>query len=159
MIGGVDRLGGKLMAASIVVVLALVLAQAASAYFLQPKAVMHLNGQRFEVTIADTDKTRKRGLSGTSGLAADQAMLFINEYESRHGIWMKDMNYSIDIIWLDSLKKVVHMEREVSPDTYPTVFFPDADARYIVEFRSGTVKDKGLRIGQEAIFSGTSKRI
>lgn len=159
MISGENGLGGKIMAASIVVMLALVLAQAASAYFFQPKAVMHLNGHRFEARIADTEKARQQGLSGTADLPADEVLLFVNEYDARHGIWMKDMNYSIDIVWLDSLKRVVFIETEVSPETYPNKFFPKTDARYVVELRSGTVKDKGIHLGQEAIFSGTSKNI
>lgn len=148
------------MASLIVVVLTLVVAQVASAYFSRPKAVMHLNGQRFEAYIADTDKTRIQGLSGTSNLPGDQAMLFVYSHDSRHGIWMKDMNYSIDVVWLNSLKRVVHIETEIPPSSYPAKsFFPSTEARYIVELRSGTVKDKGIRLGQEAIFSGTSREI
>ena len=159
--GSFDKsLSHKIILAILLLALATVLAQVAGAYFLQPKAVMHLNGERFEIRIADSERTRKKGLSGTSDLPADQAMVFVFDHDSRHGIWMKDMNYSIDIVWLNSLKRVVHIETQVSPDSYPAKsFFPKTEARYVVEFRSGAVKDKGIRVGQEAIFSGTDRSI
>ncbi len=132
--------------------------QAASSYFTQPTAVLHLAGARFDMRIADTDKTRIKGLSGTLDLPADEALLFVFDYDNRWSIWMKDMNYAIDIVWLNSNRKVVDFVTNVPPDSYPSkTFFPKEQARYVIEFRSGTVKEKGIKVGQEAVFSGTSR--
>lgn len=160
MNGGVERKAKRVVIAATVFAVAVLMAQFVSAYFLQPRAVMHLAGERFEVRIADNDRTRIKGLSGTSELPANEAMVFIFDNDSRHTIWMKDMNYSIDIVWLDASRTVVDYVTDVSPDTYPNrTFSPKADARYVAEFRSGTVQAKGIRVGQQAVFSGTSRNI
>lgn len=159
MTSGEKQFGNRVVIASIILVVALLLTQMVSAYFLPAKAVMHLNGERFEVRIADNDRDRKKGLSGTNDLPKNEALVFIFDHDGRHGIWMKDMNYAIDIVWLDSERRVVHTKSGVLPESYPEVFFPDSAARYVVEFRSGIVEEKGIRIGQEAIFSGTSRQI
>lgn len=151
-------LSNKVIAIIIALIVATILAQVASAYFLTPKAILHLGEGKFTARIADTDASRIKGLSGTDSLPRDHAMVFIFEENTRHGIWMKDMNYSIDIVWLDEAKQVVDYVTNVPPSSYPNKsFFPREDARYVVELNSGVVKDKGIKVGQVAFFSGTSK--
>lgn len=159
MTSGERRLGNRVIVASIILVVALLLTQVVSAYFLPARAVMHLSGERFEVRIASNDRDRIKGLSGTDSLPKDEALLFIYDYDGRHKIWMKDMNYAIDIVWLDSERRVVHIKRNALPESYPEVFSPDLNARYVVEFSSGVVNEKGIRVGQEAVFSGTNRQI
>ena len=53
---------------------------------------------------------------------------------------MKDMNFPIDIIWIDAMKKVVHIEKELKPcDSISIcpVYTPNADALYVLEVKSG----------------------
>lgn len=139
---------------------AVLISQVVGAYFMPQTAVMHLGSHRFDVRVADTDRSRQQGLSGTTSLPANEAMVFVFDSDNRWSIWMKDMNYSIDIVWLDSSKHVVDFVLDATPDSYPTkTFFPKEDARYVVEFKSGTVKSKGIRIGDQAVFSGTSKQL
>ena len=108
--------------------------------------------QNFNLIIADSDSERVQGLSGRAELAKDEAMLFVFEESARWGIWMKDMNFAIDIVWLDEHKQVVHIERQVEPDTYPQVFTPTTDSRYVVEFPAGTVDSLGVKNGDSLDF-------
>ena len=93
------------------------------------------------VSIADTPATRRQGLSGTEELGRYQGKLFIFDEVARHGIWMKDMNYAIDILWFDAEGVLVDIREEISPDTYPDIFRPSDPALYVVELRAGTVED------------------
>ena len=97
--------------------------------------------------IARTKAERVRGLSGRAALAAGRGMLFIFPASGRHGIWMRDMNFAIDIIWLNEAKKIVHLKRSVSPDTYPESFRPSEPARYVLELSAGWSAEHGLRVG------------
>jgi len=65
-------------------------------------------------------------------------MLFVFENPGIHGIWMKDMKFPIDIIWLDKDMSVISKELNVSPDTYPQVFYPSREAYYVLEVKAGT---------------------
>jgi uncharacterized membrane protein (UPF0127 family) len=92
----------------------------------------------WRIETATTNQEQDRGLGGRSHLDQDQAMIFLFEQAGSHGFWMKDMHFPIDIIWLDDKKSIVHIEKSVSPDSYPTVFSSPTPARYVIEVAAGT---------------------
>lgn len=109
---------------------------------------VQLGGQRFEAVVLRTEATRQKGLSGSSSLPANRAMVFDFETDSMWGIWMKDMNYPIDIAWVDKGGKIVHLVQDAQPSSYPkTIFRPDVDSRYVIELASGTIKNTGVKKG------------
>jgi len=110
-------------------------------------AAVRLGTSTITAAIADTPAARRRGLSGRSSLPEGHGMLFVHSEAGRHGIWMPDMHFPLDIIWLDDRKRVVHIERAVSPDTYPTTFKPDEPARYVLEVNAGVIDKTGLTEG------------
>ena len=65
---------------------------------------------------------------------------------------MKDMDFSIDIIWLDRDRRVVHIEKNVSPNTYPDVFRSNVAAKYVLEVYSGQAGARGIGLGDQAEF-------
>ncbi len=124
--------------------------------------LLSLNSHKVAVTIGDRlvyaqvahdDASRQKGLSGTSSLADNQAMLFVFDGSGRWGMWMKDMNYSIDIVWLDGGKKVVYVQQNVAPSTYPKAFLPDRDAQYVLELPAGFTQQHSVGIGQIVSFT------
>jgi uncharacterized membrane protein (UPF0127 family) len=114
---------------------------------LKEKPVVVIAGQEITVAIANTPALQAKGLSGTKRLRENEGMLFIFAASGRHGFWMKDMNYSLDIIWLDETGRVVHLEKEVAPETYPEVFTPSAPARYVLEVNAGFAEKYDLKVG------------
>ena len=102
-----------------------------------------------ELEIVTSAGDRARGLSGRSNLPNNTGMWFVFNSDDYHGIWMKDMNFSIDIIWVDSFMKIVHIEENVSPDTYPHVFKPNITSRYVLEVPAGYVQRSGIKISDQ----------
>jgi uncharacterized membrane protein (UPF0127 family) len=100
-----------------------------------------------QADIADTFEKRVRGLSGRPTLAPTGAMLFVFNEDDRHSIWMKDMRFSIDILWLDSAYRVVDIKQEATPDSYPEIFRPSTSARYVLELPAGSVERFGVGVG------------
>lgn len=98
-----------------------------------------INGQKINLLIADTEAKRVLGLSGHAPLADNEAMLFAFPNPSDWGIWMKDMTFPLDILWLDSTMRVITSEQNVSPDTYPKVFRPTTLALYVLEASAGFI--------------------
>lgn len=99
------------------------------------------------VEIADTSEERARGLSGRDGLAEGKGMLFVFDEDGKHAFWMKDMRFAIDIIWVSRNGVIVHIEEHVAPETYPEVFAPRFEARYVVELSAGFVERYDVRVG------------
>ncbi|MEK7472289.1 MAG: DUF192 domain-containing protein [Patescibacteria group bacterium] len=98
--------------------------------------------------VADDEAERTLGLSGRDGLDGNRAMLFIFDKPDIHSIWMKDMKFAIDIVWLDEDKKVVSIDAGVKPDTYPKKFKPDTPSKYVVEFAEGRASELGIKVDQ-----------
>ena len=67
---------------------------------------------------------------------------------------MKDMNYPIDIIWIDQQKVVQYIVADAQPASYPqTTFKPDRAVRYVLEVKAGTAAQKSITIGTRAEFN------
>lgn len=106
------------------------------------------------VETATTPTERTKGLSGRQSLGSSDGMLFFFETDDLHGFWMRDTYLSLDIIWLNADKVVVHIERNVSPDSYPTIFTPPSPARYVLEIAAGRSEQLGITTGSR--FSWTN---
>ena len=76
----------------------------------------------------------------------DRGMLFVFERPSRQCMWMKDMKFNLDMIWLSPSRKVLRILKDVSPDSYPKGFCAD-DTSYVIELNSGASDKLGLRVG------------
>lgn len=100
-----------------------------------------------KIEVADSKSERERGLSGQEYIDSDQGLYFIYEDTDYHGIWMKEMKFAIDIIWISDNQEVVHIEKGIKPETFPKVFEPKIPARYVLEVGSGFVKRNGIKLG------------
>lgn len=109
-----------------------------------------IGGVPVHVEVVDTDASRAQGLSGHAPLESDQGMLFVFETDGAYPFWMKDMLFPIDILWVDAQGKVVHIEKNVAPDTYPASFTPDSPARYVLEVPAGFTDQHDIQIGDTA---------
>lgn len=107
-----------------------------------------------KVQVADTVKTRMQGLSGREQLASDEGMLFIFPFSGKHGFWMKDMNFDLDIIWTRENKIIGISENVKKPEassfaSLETVYPPEP-ADSVLEVNSGFSKANNLKIGEYA---------
>lgn len=114
------------------------------------KPVVSSKPWRYTLKAARTPVEQAQGLSDTKSLASNQGMLFINDTVDQRCFWMKDMLYPLDIIWLDSKKTVVHIEKNLSPDSYPQAFC--IDAQYVIELNAGEADKSGITDGQVLSF-------
>lgn len=114
---------------------------------LKPTRTIGLKGSTIRVAVADTPAEREQGLSGQTSLESDEGMLFVFPEDGMYGFWMKDMLFSLDMIWTDSTGKIVYMAQSVSPDTYPTDYAPSAPARDVIELPAGWAKAHNVSIG------------
>jgi len=109
------------------------------------------NGNKLNLEVVDAETTRQQGLSGRGLL--DGGMLFVFDESGRdHCMWMRDMNFAIDIIWLDESKTVIDLKQSVVPATYPENFCPTGEAKYVIELNSGDANKLELKPGQKIKF-------
>lgn len=124
----------------------------------QPKTEVIIGVQPYMLVVASDDVSREKGLSGVAKLGGDEGLLMVFEEDGLHGIWMKDMLMPIDIIWLDSSKKVIHLVRDADPElSTEVVYTPRKPSRYVIELASGSIKQHGIRLGQEIEFDPSER--
>jgi uncharacterized membrane protein (UPF0127 family) len=114
--------------------------------------IIKINDIRVRAEIADTSSLREQGLSGRRSLADGRGMLFVFNTAAQHGFWMKDMNFSIDIVWIDAGLRVAGVEKRISPETFPQIFYPPRAVKYALELPSGFSDVMGIDTGMEVFF-------
>jgi hypothetical protein len=119
------------------------------------KVRIYIGGNSFNAIVADTFFKRAIGLMHRKGLGKNECMLFIFDRPMKEGIWMANMHFAIDIVWVGSNLEVVDVLKNVEPCSSmfgcPT-HYPKRDALYVLEFTAGAVdrfnidKKKKLKI-------------
>ncbi|MCA9354841.1 MAG: DUF192 domain-containing protein [Candidatus Kaiserbacteria bacterium] len=117
-----------------------------------------IGGVAVEASVADTLSTRIKGLSDTPFLPDHVVKLFVFGVEGDHSIWMKDMNYPLDIMWVTREGEIVHIEEDVQPSTYSREnpmasqnFRSPVPSWYVIEANAGFVASNTISVGDEVV--------
>jgi uncharacterized membrane protein (UPF0127 family) len=109
-----------------------------------PKSHIKLDKTILEVQVAQTGEQKTRGLMFQKQLGYDKGMLFVNDKMQVVGIWMKNMQFALDIIWFDDQGNVVFIKKNAIPCTPvdPICSVIDGNKQltlYVLEVTSGYV--------------------
>lgn len=109
------------------------------------------------VEVAKTDEERRQGLSGREPLRENTGMLFDFDENSRPSFWMKDMNFAIDIIWIDD-GEVVAIKKEVQPEPDTpeeelTLYPAPQPIDYVLEVNAGYSEENNIEVGDSVDLS------
>jgi uncharacterized membrane protein (UPF0127 family) len=106
----------------------------------------------YRLSVVTSTSEQEKGLGGRPSLPLDQGMLFSFSGSASRCFWMKDMEFPLDIIWLSSSKKVVYIQPDAQPSSYPGIFCPSLPAQYVIELNGGQTGLKHIRVGQTLEF-------
>jgi len=107
--------------------------------------------------VAANDELRAQGLMFRSFLRPGTGMLFFFPEEGEYPFWMKNTRIPLDIIWIDSGRRIGFISHDTPPceiencPSYP----PHANAKYVLEIAGGVAKQHGLKVGDVLRFEGT----
>lgn len=101
---------------------------------------------------ASTEAEREQGLSGRTGLAADEGLFFTFDMDGIWGIWMKDMLFPIDILWIDENLAIVGVKERADPKDFPEIYKSERPARYVLEINAGAFGSSGAKVGDTVSF-------
>lgn len=120
--------------------------------YFNKQSTVAINGHVFEIDIAQEADEIEKGLSGRRDLADDQAMLFIFPQKQKLSFWMKDMNFSIDLLWIEGDRVVAYEKNMPVPmeDTpirdLPRYLSPRPVDK-VLEMKAGLIDSIGIKIG------------
>lgn len=107
-------------------------------------------GEEIPVEVADTLKKRSLGLGKRTSLKKGWGMLFVFEKRKPHRFWMKDMQFPLDIIWLDN-HRIVHIINNAKPTNSKDnneVMTSPVPVNFVLEIAAGRAAKLRLKTGQ-----------
>ena len=104
--------------------------------------------------VADTLQKQTEGLMGRSSLSSNNGMLFVFQTENYPGIWMFNVNFPIDIMWIDKGMKITDIVQNAPPCTLNcTTYLPSEKSLYVLEVNSGFIAKNKIKVGNSIIIS------
>ena len=114
-----------------------------------------INNRTFKLFVAKTDKDRQIGLSKYKKIDSTQGMVFPFSKASYYPFWMKEMKFSIDIIYIKDGKIVTIYKNVPTPkdNSNPPVYNSTAPADTVLEVNAGLSQKYNFKEGDKVNFS------
>ncbi|ADB59340.1 protein of unknown function DUF192 [Haloterrigena turkmenica DSM 5511] len=104
-----------------------------------------------EVEVADTLNERHTGLSNHESLDDGEGMLFVHDDEDERTYVMREMDFDIDIVFVDADGEITAIEhaRAPEPDEDGEDLQHSGEAKWVLEVPRGYANETGMEAGDE----------
>uniref|UniRef100_A0A6C0BCF5 DUF192 domain-containing protein n=1 Tax=viral metagenome TaxID=1070528 RepID=A0A6C0BCF5_9ZZZZ len=113
-------------------------------------------GRFFKAELVQTEETRRQGLMFRDKQPHLQGMFFLfTDKAKRRSMWMMNMRFALDIVWLDGSLRIVSIIRGAQPCRTGEVcedITSTYNAQHAIEFNAGDAKALGLEEGDHLKF-------
>ena len=136
------------------ILIVLIIAFLLFSYSLPKTPSAEINGRVFSLYLAQTSGEQSVGLAKYKKIDMNQGMLFLFSKPDYYSFWMKNMQFPIDIIFING-NKVVHVFQKVpvSLNGNLPVYTTKTKADKVLEINAGLVKKYGIKVGTEVRLS------
>jgi len=101
---------------------------------------------QLDIEIADTEYEIQTGLMYRENMKNSQGMLFVFDDVSEHSFYMKNTQFSLDIIYIDEHLKIASFQKNTIPFN-ETSLPSGVPIQYVLEVNGGLSDTWGLQIG------------
>lgn len=107
---------------------------------------------KITVELAKNSATQYQGLSNRKSLCQNCGMLFAWSDYAQRDFAMRNMNFSLDIIFIAD-QKIVKIESNLIPEgnSPQTIYTSDVPVNYVLEVNSGLTERYGINVGDEVL--------
>ena len=109
------------------------------------------NGKKIRAELAMNPEDVMRGMKYRESLAPDRGMLFVHGKMGSYRYWMYEVKVPLDLIWMDTNRKIVQMVHNAPPCAGPPEKCPayggGQQALYVLELLAGTAAKQNLHPG------------
>lgn len=114
--------------------------------------IISADGPELEVEVVNTPASITLGLSGRSEIGRD-GMLFVLPERRRASFWMKDMQFDLDLVWIDG-DTIVGIQTVPAPKANQLTqdlpsYDPGVPVTHVLEVAANTADEKGLFLGSK----------
>lgn len=115
------------------------------------------SGVAIGVEVVADPELRAQGLMFRDHLRPLSGMIFLFPTDGNYTFWMKNTMIPLDMIWIDSSKKIVQIIPNVPPckiDDCPSYGSEQTVSRYVLELAAGEAARLGLKKGDQLRLEG-----
>lgn len=115
----------------------------------QPIVHARLAGQPFQLELVDRPDSRRQGLMGRQELPSGTGMLFDFPEATTPSIWMRNMQLSLDLLFVDGAGRLIHIFADVPPciEAPCAIYQATQPLRFVIEVAAGTASALRLQPG------------
>ena len=111
--------------------------------------------KKLDIEIADDDYQTQTGLMYRDSMDQNQGMLFVFPEADYHSFYMKNTKFALDIIYIDTDKKIVSFQKNAEP--YSEAALPsNVPAKYVLEINAGLADQWQLEVGDKIEYNKTN---
>lgn len=107
---------------------------------------------KFNIEFAQTEYETQTGLMYRKSMAKNQAMLFIFPDEAMHSFYMKNTEFSLDLLYIDAHMKLASTQENAQPLNEGGLS-SKVPVQYILEINGGLAQELGITVGDSISFS------
>lgn len=111
---------------------------------------IHIGNKEYLVKLVQTEEEQEKGLQGVTSLPENEGMLFVIEDTEEVGIWMKDTNIPLDIVFIDEELNVKSIHQGI-PNSEEIM--SETDVAFVLEVN----QNSGIKEGDELEFNPNSE--
>jgi uncharacterized membrane protein (UPF0127 family) len=105
------------------------------------------------VEVADSPKTRQRGLMMRRSMPENRGMIFVFQEKKVQEFWMHNTCIPLDMMFIDKDGLIVGIEENV-PTMSDDTFSVSCPSTYVLEVNAGWSRSHGVAPGQKVLFQG-----
>jgi uncharacterized membrane protein (UPF0127 family) len=112
-----------------------------------PKGTIRIDDDIIKVEIAESSADKQRWLMfREEKLPLDSAMILIYEKSDLYALWLLNIEYNLDLIWVNENGNIVYMVKDAAPcknalDSASCTFKNTKPAKYIIAATSGFIEN------------------
>ncbi|PRX53897.1 DUF192 domain-containing protein [Flagellimonas meridianipacifica] len=107
---------------------------------------------QLDIEIADTEYETQTGLMYRESMEDSQGMLFVFKEAAEHSFYMKNTQFSLDIIYIDENLKIASFQKNTTP--FDESSLPSGvPVQYVLEVKGGLSDVWGLKVGDSIAFN------
>jgi len=109
---------------------------------------VEINNAVIDVETVKSSEEIIKGLSLRESLDENKGMLFIFDKPGRYDFWMKDMRFSLDILFISEDLRIIRIIfADPCLGDFCESYSPEEDFRYVLEVNNGFSVDNGVKEG------------
>ncbi len=101
-----------------------------------------------KLELALKPEEHRRGLMFRESLCDRCGMLFVFPEEKELSFWMLNVNFPLDLIFMDSSGKIVKIYENTIPNNADKKYLSESPAQFVLEVKAGFVSQTNLQEGQ-----------